>query len=276
MTPEAGDDTTGLEPPSVDAHAHIWGETTPVASTAWTHPDYAFPVETYVDLLDWHGIAHGVISAASLFGTHSDYVLEALAAYPRLRATVVVEPETDARELARLRDAGVVGVRLQWFLYEALPNLAEDPWRGLLHRLRDLDLHVEININGARIPQLIPAALETGVKVVVDHFGWSDARLDPDGSGFETLLRACQTGRCWVKLSAGYRYDDPVGTPARLARRLVMEAGTDRLFWGSDTPFVGMEDKVRYGDTVRHFAEWLPDAGVRRAISENALRFYFG
>ncbi len=51
--------------------------------------------------------------------------------------------------------------------------------------------------------------------------------------------------------------------------------GTDRLFWGSDAPFVGMEDKVTYGQTVRAFTDWVPDPAQRNAIGETAHRFYF-
>ena len=52
--------------------------------------------------------------------------------------------------------------------------------------------------------------------------------------------------------------------------------GTDRLFWGSDAPFVGIEDSMTFEKTVALFADWVPDALARRAIGETAHRFYFG
>lgn len=266
---------TIAEPPLVDSHAHIWGASTPYADSAWTRLDYAFPVETYLDLLDGSSIAYGVIAAASLFGTHSDYTLEALKAHRRLRGTVIVDPTVDLRTLQAMRDGGVVGVRLQWFNLDPLPDLRRVDYRTLLAHLRDLDMHVHVNIEGGRLPQVLPAIAETRCKLVVDHFGWSDDRLDPGGAGMEALLRHCQRGQCWVKLSSGFRFSDPQ-IPIDQAALLIAEVGTDRLFWGSDAPFVGMEKAVTFPEVVRLFGDWVPSAEARRQIGETAHRFYFG
>jgi len=175
---------TVTEAPLVDAHAHIWGPSTPYAETAWTRLDYAFPVEDYLELLDRSGVGYGVIAAASLFGTHSDYTIEALKAHKRLRGTVIVEPTVDVQTLKAMRDCGVVGIRLQWFNLDPLPDLRRVDYRNLMMHLRELDMHVHVNIEGGRLPQVLPAIAETRVKLVVDHFGWSDDRLDPGGAGW--------------------------------------------------------------------------------------------
>ena len=267
--------TTDAEAPLVDAHAHIWGPSMPYAADAWTRVGYAFPVEDYLALLDRHGIAYGVIAAASLFGTYSDYTLEALKAHKRLRGTVIVENTVDLATLKAMREAGVVGIRLQWFNIDPLPDLRTANWRTLLVRLRDLDMHIHVNIEGGRLPQVAAPITESGVKLVIDHFGWSDARLDPTGSGLEAAIRYAQDGKAWVKLSSGHHFADPQ-VPIRLAVRYLSEVGTERLFWGSDAPFVGMEDKVSYDQVVRAFTDWVPDAAQRRAIGETAYKFYFG
>ncbi len=267
--------TTDAEPPLVDAHAHIWGPSMPHAAGAWTRVAYAFPVEDYLALLDRHGIQYGVIAAASLFGTYNDYTLGALKAHKRLRGTVIVEPTVDLATLKSMREAGVVGIRLQWFNIDPLPDLRTANWRTLLLRLRDLDMHVHVNIEGGRLPQVAAPILESGTRLVIDHFGWSDARLDPTGAGHETAIEACQAGKAWVKLSSGHHFSDPA-IPIGLAARFLSEVGTERLFWGSDAPFVGMEDKVDYDQVVRAFADWVPDPAHRKAIGETAYRFYFG
>ena len=265
---------TVAEPPLVDAHAHIWGASTPYAATAWTRPSYAFPVEDYLDLLDRSGVEFGVIAAASLFGTHSDYTVDALKAHKRLRGTVIVDPTIDFQTLRAMRDNGVVGIRLQWFNLDPLPDLRRVDYRTLMVRLRDLDMHVHVNIEGGRLPQVLPAIAETRVKLVADHFGWSDDRLDPGGAGLDALIRHCQAGECWVKLSSGFRFADPQ-LPIDQAARLLSAVGTDRLFWGSDAPFVGMEDAMTYEKAVALFPDWVPDAKARREIGETAHRFYF-
>jgi len=265
---------TIAEPPLVDAHAHIWDASTPYAETAWTRPDYAFPVEEYLALLDQSGIGYGVIAAASLFGTYSDYTVEALKAHKRLRGTVIVDPTIDFQTLRAMRDGGVVGIRLQWFNVDPLPDLRRVDYRTLMGHLRELGMHVHVNIEGGRLPQVLPAIAETGAKLVVDHFGWSDDRLDPGGAGMEALIRYCQRGKCWVKLSSGFRFSDP-RIPIDQAERLLSTVGTDRIFWGSDAPFVGMEDAMTYAKVVALFSEWAPNATARREIGEAAYRFYF-
>jgi predicted TIM-barrel fold metal-dependent hydrolase len=261
-------------PPLVDAHAHIWGPAVPYSHGAWTRLDYAFTVEDYLDCLDRHGIGYGVIAAASLFGTNSDYTLDALRTYRRLRGTVIVDPKVEVSALKAMREAGVVGIRLQWFNIDPMPDLRRADWRTLLVRLRELDMHVHVNIEGGRLPQVLAPIAESGVKLVIDHFGWSDARLDPAGAGLEAVFRYCQAGKAWVKLCSGFRFDDP-RTPIEQAARLIAEVGTDRLFWGSDAPFVGMEDRITYSEAVRLFADWVPDPARRREIGETAYRFYF-
>ena len=246
----------------------------PYSETAWTKPEYGFPVETYLDWLDASGVRFGVIAAASLFGTNSDYTVQALKAHSRLRGTVIVGPESAFSELKAMRDAGAVGVRFQWFFRDPLPDLHADPYRTLMKRLRDLDMHVHINIEGRRLPEVLGQAVASGVKTLVDHFGWSTPHLDPDGAGHAAMVETAAAGKCWIKLSSGFRYPNPE-TPRDLARMLVERVGTERLFWGSDAPFVGMENKVSYPDTVALYQSWLPDPHVRRAIDETAYRFYF-
>jgi len=264
------------EGPLVDAHAHAWDKTTPYVATAWKRLDYVFPVETLLALMNRSGVSYGVIAAASLFGTYNDYTLAALKAHGgRLRGTAIVEPTIGLPALKAMRDGGVVGVRLQWFNLDPLPDLRRLDYRLLTNHLRDLDMHVHVNIEGGRLPQVLAPLAESGVKIVVDHFGWSDDRLDPGGHGMEALIRSCQLGNCWVKVSSGFNFLDPQ-IPIDHAARLLAEVGTDRLFWGSDAPFVGKEDSVTYERTVELFSDWVPDPAARRAIGETAYRFYFG
>ncbi len=88
--------------------------------------------------------------------------------------------------------------------------------------LRDLDMHVHVNIEGGRLPQVLPAIAETGVKLVVDHFGWSDDRLDPGGAGMDALIRYCQLGQCWVEAVVGLPLLRPAG-PDRARRATAVD-----------------------------------------------------
>ncbi|GAY24582.1 amidohydrolase family protein [Sphingobium fuliginis] len=257
----------------VDTHAHIWGPAMPFWSRAWKRPDYAYTVETYLDTLDASGVDFAVIAAASLFGTYNDYVIRALRQHRRLRGTVIVDPEIGMYDLECMRRDGVVGVRLQLF-HTDLPDFAADGYNRLFHRLRDMDMHVHVNVEAHRLPSVLDGLRPSGVKVVIDHFGWPDAEKGLDCPGFQAAVRACQDGMAWVKLSGGFRRPDQ--DIARLfAQAYVERVGTERLFWGSDAPFVGAEGTVTHRQTLDQLGYWLPDAAVRAAIHRSAHDFYF-
>ncbi|WP_296614564.1 amidohydrolase [Sphingomonas sp.] len=261
------------EPPVIDAHAHIFTRRMPFTDTAWTRPDYDYPVETYLAELDAHGIAFGVITAASLFGDYNDYSLAALAQHKRLRATVMLDPDTARRELADLKAQGVCGVRFQLPLKTELPDLSGYRFRRFTTRLADAGMHLELNLGGEQLGNMLPALADHGVQIVVDHFGLLRSENEMEGPGFKAMLAAVDRGRTFVKISAGFRL--PPESLAGYAARLLQVAGPDRLFWGSDAPFVGAEDRMSYGEALATLYRIVPDARYRRRMSDAALRFYF-
>ncbi|WP_347269922.1 amidohydrolase family protein [Rhizorhabdus histidinilytica] len=261
------------EPPVVDAHCHVFHRAMPFADTAWTRPDYDYRVETYLAELDRHGISFGVVTAASLFGDYNDYTLSVLDRHRRLRATVMLDPDTGPAEMATLKAQGVCGVRYQLPPAAALPDPAGYRFRRFVRRLADAGLHIELNLSGAQLAALLPALDDSGIDIVVDHFGLLRAEHGMEGEGFLAVLRSVERGRTRVKLSAGFRLraDEVAG----YAARLIAAAGPERLFWGSDAPFVGFERGVDYAATLDLFYRIVPDARTRRLMSDAALRFYF-
>ena len=273
-----------LEPPIVDAHAHIFSASMPVSSSAWFKPGQAFTAEQYLAALDAQGIHFGVIAGISIFGTYNDYMIEQLRKHSRLRGTAIVASNTDRYTLERMKADGIVGIRLQ-LTRQDLPDLNGDEYRLLFRRLADLDLHIEVVVEGPRWPQVLPLLESSGARIVIDHFGHPDPKSGVDCAGFQAVLRAVERGKTWVKLSAPFRLTwaapglarDPrsVTLAREAARCLLKNAGAERLVWGSDCPFVGHESSVTYADTLEEFAGWVPDALLRRKLSETALKLYF-
>jgi len=261
------------EPPIIDAHAHIFTRAMPFTDTAWTQPNYDYPIEAYLGDLDAHGISFGVVTAASLFGEYNDYTLAALARHKRLRATVMLDPDTGPAELADLKAAGVCGIRFQIPLSAPLPDMQGYRFRRFVRRLVDGGMHLELNLGGDQLSQMLPALADHGIAVVVDHFGLLRSEGEMEGAGFTALLRAVENGRTYVKVSAGFRL--PEDRLVTYADHLLTTAGADRLFWGSDAPFVGAEDRVSYTQTLETFYRVVPNARDRRRMSDAALRFYF-
>jgi len=268
------------DPPLIDCHAHVWGHGMPFAPNAWKRPDYAYTAEDYLADLDAHGVRHGVIAAASLFGTYNDYYIDAVRRYPRLRTTAIVDPDMAPARLAQMRDQGVVGIRLQWFFRNPLPDLGGAEFRTFCHRLRELDLHIHLNIEGARLVEVGNQIIDTGVKLLIDHFGWHDPAPRLAAPSYQGMLRMLDRGNTWVKLSSGFRHPDEHAPdwslPVEYAQDLLHRYGPGKLFWGSDIPFVGHEHVGSYAMAVDRFRQCVPDPAVRRAIGDNGYRFYFG
>ncbi len=267
MTSEVAD------PPIIDTHCHVFTQSMPLTDTAWTRPGYDYPVETYLADLDAHGVAFGVVTAASLFGDYNDYTLRCLDAHDRLRATVMLDPATGATELADLRRRGVRGVRFQIAMSDALPDLSSYGFRRFVRRLADADLHLELNLSGPQLAKMLPALQDQGVKIVIDHFALLRSEGEMEGEGFVAAMKSIENGRTWIKLSAGFRL--PPAAIARYAARLLQVAGPERLLWGSDAPYVGCEDRMTYAAALQMFYDIVPDERTRREISDSGLRLYF-
>lgn len=278
--------TEAIDPPVVDAHAHIFTPDMPIADAAWMKPAYAFTALDYLRTLDAHGVHFGVIAGISIYGHYNDYMIEELRRHPRLRGTVNIAPNTDRYTLERMKADGIVGVRLQLSRRKQLPDLDSEDYRLLLRRVADLGWHVHLALEGALMPAVLPTLEASGVRIVLDHFGHPDQNEGLANAGFQAVLRSIEKGRTWVKLSAGYRLTwlsrrdgSPDPRALQLARdaaaKLLQEAGPERLLWGSDAPFVGHESSLSYADTIASFAEWVPSARARRRMTDTALQLYF-
>lgn len=261
--------------PMVDTHVHLFTADLPLASTAWTVPEVELPVAAFEDLMARHGVTHGVVSAMSLLGDLNDYTISALRRNPRLRGTVTVTPAADRYVLERMRDDGVVGVRFQWRRRADLPDLTDPEYRRLLYRVADLGWHVELNVERDRMPPVLDQLVRSGVDIVVDHYGDPGRDNGYANPGGRSLLRALDTGRARVKLSAGYRFGVAEEVLAGFAATLLAHAGPERVFWGSDAPFVGARHPTGYAEELAVLSRAVPDAAVRGRMSAAARDFYF-
>lgn len=266
---------TGL---AVDSHAHVFLQGLALADTRRHTPDYDAPLAQYLGLLDAHGLSHGVLVQPSFLGTDNSHLLEALRAAPaRLRGVAVVDTAIDEAALRALAAAGVVGIRLN-LIGLAVPDLRTQPWQSLLARVNALGWHVEIHLQAARLADIMPALLQAGCRVVVDHFGRPDPALGVADPGFGYLLRQADSGRVWVKLSAPYRNwtGEACASAGREAARQLLDAyAPARLMWGSDWPHTEHRHLASYPASMRWLDDWIDDPTQRRAVlAETPLRLF--
>lgn len=276
----------GGDAPIVDCHAHVFTQDLPLVGDAWNRPAYDYTPEAYLAELDRHGVHFGILSGLSISGTYNEYTIAAAKLSPRLRATAIVAPDTDPYVLRQMRDDGVVGLRFQLVRRATLPDFADEAHRLLLRRVRDLDWHVHLAIEGERMQPTLAVLEASGVKLVLDHFAHPEPEKGVACAGFQSAIAAAQRGRVWIKLAAGFRLAGPdawrdpdlpraEAIAEAAAAELMTRVGPERLLWGSDAPFVGYEGHMTYDRALAQLRRWAPDPATRRALSDTALRFYF-
>ena len=252
----------------------------PLSRSAWKKPEYDYTAADYMADLDTQGVQYGVVAAASLFGTYNDYIIRTLRQNDRLRATAIIDPATDLYTLEAMKVDGITGVRLQWFMQDPLPDLKDDTYQHLFYRLRDLGMHVHLNIDGDRLVDTANEIIDTGVRFVIDHFGWHDPEPGLDAESYKGMLKLLEHDNAWVKISSGFRHPEEHNPdwelPVLYTQDLLKHFGTEKLFWGSDSPFIGHEHVASYAMALDRFNRCVPDAKTRSAICENGYRFYFG
>ncbi len=247
----------------IDTHAHIFhGGLRFVANPRYC-PDYDAPLASYLNQLDKHGMTHGVLVQPSFLGSDNDYLLESLReARGRLRGIVVVDPTISLSTLQHYAATHVVGIRLNLIGVET-PDMKSGVWQTLLYHLVALDWQVEVQQHAARLPDIIPALLDAGVTVVVDHFGLPDQSLGTQDPGWLALRQWAVSPRLWLKLSAPYRTGSMGERMAVQAYPLLREAFGDRLLWGSDWPHTRFEKSVTYADMMAALPRIVPNAAER-------------
>jgi len=259
---------------AVDAHAHVLKRDLPLVANRHSAPKRDATVEEYIALLDGTGVSHGLLTAPSFYGSDNSLLTASLRKFPqRLRGSAIVDTAITDDALNALDVAGVVGMRLNWFRRDVLPDYAATDYRRLFERVRALEWHVEIYLEGAKLAAVLPKLRAYGVRVVVDHFGSPDPSRGVRCPGFQAVLEGVRAGDTWVKLSAPYRLG---GADPQTYVDALLAAGPQQLVWATDWPFVGFEDAITYRQCVQWLREWIPDADTRRIILADTPARLFG
>jgi predicted TIM-barrel fold metal-dependent hydrolase len=101
------------------------------------------------------------------------------------------------------------------------------------------------------------------------HVGRPDVAHGAAHPGFAALLEFGRSGGAVVKLSGPFR-SSVEGYPYRDVDPFVaaaLDAFTlERCVWGSDWPFVRMDERMDYGPALACLSRWLPDPADRRKV----------
>lgn len=279
MSPLSASSAATAAARAIDTHAHVFARGLPLASVRRYVPDHDALVADYLHHLDQAGLTHGVLVQPSFLGCDNAYLMAALQAHPqRLRGIAMIDADVSEEQLQQLAQAGVVGIRFNLVGGAELPDLASPAWQRVLARVAQRGWQVEIHREACDLEQLLPVLLDSGVRVVIDHFGRPDPVQGIDDPGFRYLLGLGHTRQVWVKLSAAYRNGGvAIGNRiAAAATPLLLQAyGADQLLWGSDWPHTQHEQLTDYAQEFDHLRQLLPHAVEREIVLNRAAASLF-
>jgi 2-pyrone-4,6-dicarboxylate lactonase len=259
-----------VPPGAVDTHAHVVGGTF-VPDRSYTPPPAS--AADYLRMLDATGMTYGVLVQVSVHGTDNSLLIETLRAHPgRLRGVAVAPPGLSDQALSELRDAGVVGLRL---------NTITGGGMGLdqLGRMEavcaELGWHLQLFTNARALAGAAGQLSRLTVPYVIDHLGDPDIPAGTGSPEWKLVLELMADG-AWVKLSGANRLSDPPYTGTIPFARSLVEAAPDRCVYGSDRPHVGCWGPMpNDGDLVDLLADWIPEPATREAVlTVNPQRLY--
>ena len=261
---------------AVDTHSHVIGAPPAypfVAARSYTPPPAS--ADDYIAMLDATRMTYGVLTQVSVHGTDNRLLEDALRRHPtRLRGIGVLALDASDRERAALKEAGVVGLRLN-VLYGGGIGLGEVEGYGDM--CKEMGWHLQFLVDAADLPAVARRLGRLPVPFLIDHMGHFPTTRGVGSEGFQTLLSLVRDG-AWVRLSGAYRtsvegppYEDTVPFAQALAA-----AAPERCVWGSDWPHVANWGvMMTVADLLDLLARWVPDEMLRnRILTENPQRLF--
>lgn len=265
-----------IPPGACDAHAHLFGppERYPYReSRGYTPPPVT--VDDYRHMLGVLGIERAVIVHTAV---HHDYqvTLDALrSSQGRWRAIALPEPGMSEKEIATLNEAGFRGVRFNPY-YNAQQELLD--LEDIAARIKPFGWHLQFHLDARDLVELAPRLKKLPVDIVIDHLGHMPLAAGVNHPGFQNLLGMLREKRCWVKLSAPMRFEDPRPPYPNVVPfvHALIAAGPDRVVWGSDWPHVIFDGFIpNDGELLDLLALWAPDPALqRRILVDNPAALY--
>jgi predicted TIM-barrel fold metal-dependent hydrolase len=250
---------------AADCHAHIYD----------VHFQSAIPALPNATVPDYRVLQQRIGTSRVVIVTPRNYVvdntvtLDALRQFgANARGIAVVRPEVTDRELKRLQERGIRGIRFT----VADPSVAVvsiGMIEPLAKRIAALGWHVQLNMNREQIVENAALLRRLPVPMVFDHLASLSAPEGIEHPAYAVIRSLIDKRRTWVKLSGAYIRSvtgSPYADVASVAQTFVKIA-PERVVWGSDWPHPS-ETEQKPDDALLFdlLATWAPDEKIRNRI----------
>jgi len=256
----------------VDSHCHVFDTVNfPYSPEATYRPpdNEAGTAGQFSAVLYAHGLSHALlVNPTSGYAYDNRCMLAAIrAGKGRFKGIARVRPDADGRTLAELRDAGVIGLRLD-LVTDGVAFLQDAITRRLLTQARGMHWLVQVQCERDQLHDAADALCAANVPLIFDHCGRPDATRGVDQPGFKALLDFGRDGH-HVKLSGPFRFFNASAPNARVEPFIaaLLETFTPkRCVWGSDWPFLRMSMPMDYALVLANLERWIADPRDRQQV----------
>ncbi|WP_343659271.1 amidohydrolase family protein [Ralstonia sp.] len=268
--------TFNLPAGAVDCHMHIYDDRFPGAPGTTLRPPNA-SIEQYRKVQARLGVQRNVVVTPSTYGTDNRCTLDALKRFgPNARGVAVVDTSVTDAQLAEMHAAGVRAIRFN-LSYPGATTV--DMLAPLASRIGALGWHIELVVQGAKLPALEPHLLALPCPLVIDHIAHVPQPGGMQSDAMRTAQRLVDKGNTWITLSGPY-VDTKTGAPAYADVEPVAKAfinmAPERMLWGTDWPHptekTHKPDDAALVDTI---AMWIGRADWQQMIFvANPVKLY--
>jgi predicted TIM-barrel fold metal-dependent hydrolase len=182
-------------------------------------------------------VQRNVLVTPSTYGTDNRCTLDALKRFgPNARGVAVVDTSVTDAQLTEMNAAGVRAIRFN-LSYPGATTV--DMLAPLASRIGALGWHIELVVQGAKLPELERHLLALPCPLVIDHIAHVPQPGGMQSDAMRTAQRLVDKGNTWITLSGPY-VDSKTGAPAYADVEPVAKAfihmAPERMLWGTDWP----------------------------------------
>lgn len=268
-----------------DCHAHVFGpyERFPVSHQMHYAAPLA-PAPAHRDMLARIGLSRGVLVQPGAYGEDPAPILDALSSGAgRLRGIAAASERVRQADLDAWHAAGIHGLRFNDMTVPGgtgpFPgSVGTDTLVAMAPGMRARGWHAEVWAGIDRHVANLPLYRTSGIPVVLDHMAGLQIARGLSDPAFNAILAALREGWLWVKLVlCRVSQDLPDYADARPFHDALVAANPERVIWGSDWPHLRLAERAPdIGHLLDLFADWVPDAELRRRILVDNPRQLYG
>lgn len=248
----------GLPDGAIDCHMHIYDDRFPAVPGTKLRPANA-TIEQYRVLQKRLGFRRNVVVTPSTYGTDNRVTLNAIKEIGKdARGVAVIDTSISDDELKSLDKGGIRGIRFNLNLSKVTPIEMLAP---LASRIAPLGWHIQLVVDGDKVPELESKLANLPCPLVIDHIGHVPQPGGVKSDGFRATQRLVEKGNTFIKLSGAY-IDTRTGAPAfedvAPVAKAFIDMAPERVVWGTDWPHPTVKGtKPDDANLVDVYANWI-------------------